>query len=213
MTTIDLDVVEIKHGSHSKPEDGACVMEWVSIFAGLPFGDHPECTDPVVAQYARSLNDAMPDDQRWRLRPFIPQLAATKNGCPPAKRALLCADYAVRVFAVAALKDAGLDEWADRLAALEPITTSDAASAAAWAAWAARAAAWDARAAAWDAARAAWDAARAASDAARAASDAASAASAASAAARAARAAAWDAASDPWMQPLELLAALIALKE
>jgi hypothetical protein len=181
MTTLNIETIEIKHGSHSSPEDGACVMEWVSIFAGLPFSDSPECTDPVVAHYARALNDVMPDNERWRLRPFIPQLAATKNGCPSEKRALLCADCVVRVFAVAAFKAAGLDEWADKLLSLAPITDSDAASAAAWAASDA------AIAAARAASAAAWAASAAASD------------------------AAW--AADPWEKPLELLAALIELKE
>src|SRR3990167_438907 len=99
-TTLNIETIEIKAGKHDMPEEGACVMEWVSIFAGLPFYDSPECTDPVVAAYARELNDVLPDEQRWRLRPFVPLLAGTKNGCPPTTRALLCADYAVRVFAV-----------------------------------------------------------------------------------------------------------------
>ncbi len=66
-----------------------------------------------------------------------------------------CADRAVRIHAVGALRSAGWTAEADRLAALAPITdkqTSDAAataaSAAAWAAWSAGAAAWDAWAAA-----------------------------------------------------------------
>ena len=99
--------------------------------------------------------------------------------------AFWCADRAVRVHAVAALRRDGSPDavrHADLLATLPEIVdtaTANAASAAARAA--ARAAAWDAaRAAAWDAA---WDAARAAARAA-----------AWAAAMDAARAAAWDAA-------------------
>ena len=109
-------------------------MEWVSIFAGLPFDASPVCTDSVVAAYARALNDVLPDDQRQRLIPFIPRLATTANGCPPYKRALLCADVAVCVFAPAALRAAGLEEWAGKLAGLPEITDGGAARPAALAA-------------------------------------------------------------------------------
>ena len=149
----DLDLLVLAHGSHSSRAQGVCLQEAVAWFAGEKHSDHPACTDSVVAAYARRLNDVMPDEQRQRLRPFIPLLAGTSNGCPPATRALLCADKAVRVFAVSALYAAGLDHWADQLAALKPITDGPAVRAAA----AARAADAAASAAAYAAADAAAD--------------------------------------------------------
>ena len=146
----DLDLLVLAHGSHSSRAQGVCLQEAVAWFAGEKHSDHPACTDSVVAAYARRLNDVMPDEQRQRLRPFIPLLAGTSNGCPPATRAILCADKAVRVFAVSALNAAGFDHWADQLAALDPITDGRAADAAT------RAAAYAADAAAADAA-AIWD--------------------------------------------------------
>lgn len=120
--TVDLDAIVLDDGAHETIEDGGCAMEWVAAFAGLPHSDHPACTDPVVASYVRTLNDWMPDDQRQRLIPYIPKLAATKNGVSPQTRAFLCADRAVRVFAAMALKARGMHTEADKLSKMTPIT-------------------------------------------------------------------------------------------
>lgn len=184
MTTSQLDTIELKNGGHRKREDGMCFMEAVAYIKGLPHSDSPSCTDPVVAAYARALNDLMPDDQRQRLKPLILRAAETPNGVAPVKRAMLCADYAVRVFAVAALKDAGLDSWADQLATLDEVKdepSARAAGAAAWAAWAAGATAWAARAA--------------------------------GATAWAAGATGATGATDPWAKPIELLEKLLDMHE
>ena len=109
-----------------------------------------------------------------------------------------CADRAVRIHAVAALRSAGLTAEADKLAALPAIVDLQSARAAGAAAGAAGDAA-GAAGAAGDAARAAAGAAGAAGDAARAAARAAGAAAGAAwAAARAAWAAAWAAESAAW---------------
>ena len=147
----DLDLLVLAHGSHSSRAQGVCLQEAVAWFAGEAHSDHPACTDSVVAAYARALNDVMPDEQRQRLRPFIPLLAGTSNGCPPVQRAMLCADKAVRVFAVAALKAVGFDSSAEQLEALDPVKDGAAGAAARAAASAAAYAAADAAdAAIWD---------------------------------------------------------------
>ena len=220
MTMIDLGAIVIEAGSHATAAEGACVMEWVSIFAGLPFDASPVCTDSVVAAYARALNDVLPDDQRQRLVPFIPRLALTANGgCPPEKRALVCADVAVRVFAPAALRSAGLEEWAGKLAGLPEITDGTAARdaarvatrAAASAAFEARAARAVTRDAAGAATRSAASAARAAEVAAEVAAGAAEAARAAARSAGAARVAAPARADEIWEEAIGLLDRLIEL--
>jgi hypothetical protein len=63
-------------GSHLAPEDGACLMEYVSVLAGQPFGDEPRCTDPLLATLARLVNDATSDGARDRLGALAPALAA-----------------------------------------------------------------------------------------------------------------------------------------
>jgi len=143
--TIDLETITLAKGAHKQESGEACLMEWVSIFAGEPFSDSPACTDPVIASYARTLNDYMPDDQRQRLRAYIPLLVKASNGVSPQARAYMCADRAVRVFAPIALRAAQLADEAKKLESLPPVVdaeSAESAASAAWAAWAASAA-WD----------------------------------------------------------------------
>jgi hypothetical protein len=187
-----LPAIKLYSGSHEEPTNGiqACAMELVSWIAGEKWSDHPECTCPVIGAFMRSWNDGLPDDERTTLLlPLIPRLVGTRGSKALEKRrALMAADWLVRVNTPAWLRLAGLTLHADSLASLPEITSleqvpsikgpieaaridattawtaaSDAASNAAWTA--ARAAAWDAaRTAAWTAASdvardAAWDAA------------------------------------------------------
>ena len=66
----------LQSGGHLVPEDGACLMEYVSVLAGCTFSDHPPCTDPTVAAVARLVNDACTDAGRQELATFAPELAA-----------------------------------------------------------------------------------------------------------------------------------------
>jgi len=216
-----IDGLSLKSGAHS-PDSTFCVMEAVAFVAGEKWSDSPECVCPVIAAFMRSWNDALPSDtERDRLlKPLISKIINTRSKKLENRRALMAADWLVRVNTPAWLRLAGLAKQAELLAALPEITSmeqipsirepieavrrdANAARAAAWAAAgdaagdaardAARAAA---RAAAWAAARAAaWAAARdAAWDAARDAARDAAWAAARDAARDAARAAAWDAA-------------------
>jgi hypothetical protein len=64
-------------GSHRRAEDGACVMEYVSILAGQRFTDHPRCTHPAVATLARLVNDRLDSpERRERLALLAPDLVA-----------------------------------------------------------------------------------------------------------------------------------------
>ena len=219
---IDLETLELKHGSHTDCEDGMCVMEAVSCWIGGPFTDTPETSSPVIGAFLRNYNDSVNHEVRQSLKQYIPRLANSRGTDEvEEQRAMIMLDWLVRVNAVAWLRAAGLVEHAEELASLAPILTKQdvrhvipalnaagvAAGVAAWAA--ARDAAWAAAgAAAWAAARdaagaaaraAAWAAAGAAAwdaarDAAWAAAGAAAGAAAWDAAWAAARDAAWDAA-------------------
>jgi hypothetical protein len=61
-------------GKHTGPEQGACLMEYVSVLAGLRFTDRPACTPGAVAVVARRVNDAVSDRARPRLAPSAPDL-------------------------------------------------------------------------------------------------------------------------------------------
>jgi hypothetical protein len=180
-------ITHLEVGSH---EDHAamCVMEAVAYVAGEPWSDSPACACPVIGAFLRAWNDGLPDDERDALLlPLIPRLIGTRTTPDiERRRAILAADWLVRVHTPAWLRLASLDKHADAIASLPEITDltqcpsiMPAVKAAREDAHAARDAA---RSAAWDAA---WDAAR------EAAGDAAG-----GAALGAARDAAWDAARD-----------------
>ena len=59
-------------GVHLAPEDGVCLMEYVSVLAGEPFSDSPRCTDGALAGLARLVNDEVSDEGRR----LLAQLAA-----------------------------------------------------------------------------------------------------------------------------------------
>ena len=192
-------------------------MQAVAYIAREPWSDHPVCASPVITSFLIRWNDAMNDEDRQMLKPYIPKLVGTRTlKHDEDTRAWMLTDWLARECAPAWLRLAGLTAQAELLEALAPLTDAKTARAAQPKLDIARkdsAAAWDAArdaagAAAWDAAGdAASDAARtqardAARDAAWAAAwDAAWAGAAAwdaagAAAGAAARAAAWDAARD-----------------
>ena len=178
-------VTVLKHGSHESPDDGMCAMEAAAFVAGEPWSDHADCVSPVIGAFMRSWNDALPDDKRTALLlPLVPRIVGTRGSAAiEDRRALMAADWLVRVNTPAWLRLAGLAGHADALVALPEIVSFaqvssfraplEAARVDAAAAWAATgAAAWDA---AWAATRAAtraaagaaaWDAAWAAAGAA-----------------------------------------------
>ena len=47
-------------GAHHGPQDGMCVMEAVSVVAGLPWTDSPACTNPTLALAAQLTNNNTP---------------------------------------------------------------------------------------------------------------------------------------------------------
>ena len=101
MHHVDLTAIRLDSGSHSRTvgEQKACLLEWVSIFAGVDYGDHPSCTSPVLGAFGRTLNDGLDDERRQRLIPFIPRLVGTA-GDPEGDeaRAWMATDWLVRVF-------------------------------------------------------------------------------------------------------------------
>jgi hypothetical protein len=188
---VNTENLTLSHGYHDTPEEGMCLMEAVAFLAGESHSDEPACSCPILAAYAREINDRMGQGAEGdalrakHLLPIATKLIGTRS-TPEVerKRMYYFADRAVRLFAPSALEAVGLTERADALRALPEIVderTARAARAAAWAAYtsAARAdAAWVSAESAWDSAdaarvSAAWSAADAACDAARAAADAA----------------------------------------
>lgn len=84
----------IARGAHSAAAGEACVMEYVSVLAGESFSDHPSCTHPVLAEAARTVNDLMSDENRFKLVPVITRLFGTNPERPAKETAELAANLA-----------------------------------------------------------------------------------------------------------------------
>ncbi len=118
----------LSRGGHRRSEDGACVMEYVSVLSGGRFSDHPRCTHPALASLARLVNDRIIDDGvRGELALLAPDLigagrgdrlttprvvvgclrAAAAAGSLPAAAARRLARASVRM----QLLDRGVDRW------------------------------------------------------------------------------------------------------
>lgn len=69
----------LRVGAHLSSDDGACLMELVSLAAGEPWTDHPACTHPLLAHVARRVNDATSDHRRSELADFIPALTRANS--------------------------------------------------------------------------------------------------------------------------------------
>ena len=60
----------LTRGRHHRPEDGACLMEYVSVLSGEAFSDKPRCTHHALAELARVVNDSIDhDDMRTNTSP------------------------------------------------------------------------------------------------------------------------------------------------
>ena len=115
---------QLRSGGHTGPKDGACIMEAVSYVAGEPWTDNPACACPVISAFLRSWNDALPDDERDALlRPLVLRLVGTR-ATPEIerRRAMMAADWLIRLHTPAWLRLAGLTAQADALASLPEIT-------------------------------------------------------------------------------------------
>src|SRR5882757_199333 len=122
VTTIDLDNIHLDKGGHSGPDNGYCLMEWVSMLAGEPFSEQPKCVSPYLRRFGIRLNDLATDTQRQDLIQFGPRVLGTAGDGLDEKRRWIGADHAVRVAMPRWLAKAGLTDHADALRALDPIT-------------------------------------------------------------------------------------------
>jgi hypothetical protein len=64
----------LSRGKHRSPRKGACFMEMASVLANEPWSDKPRCTDPLLAQLARLVNDHSTDAARSDLAVLIPSV-------------------------------------------------------------------------------------------------------------------------------------------
>jgi hypothetical protein len=113
------DDYRLAAGPHRRPGTGRCAMEWVAHLAGEPHSDAPRSVSPVLAAFARTLNDALGDADRQRLRPYLARTIGTAGDGRDAERAALCAEWLARECAPAMLAHAGVDASAAAAARAE----------------------------------------------------------------------------------------------
>lgn len=109
---IPLGVPVLTRGKHRDPAEGSCLMEYVSVLAGLRFTDRPRCTHPLLSWLARRVNDGTSDVARPQLAGLAPALIGTRVhhwGARAVLRAVVYADLSA-VGLVAAPRDRWLRE-------------------------------------------------------------------------------------------------------
>ena len=106
-------------------DTGLCAVARIVYAVTGNVSDIADCVSPTVRYYMVALNDKLPAGAlRDRLGTLeIAQRVLAADASPKAeqRRAFLCADAAVRVFAVSALTAAGLHDQAAKLATLPKI--------------------------------------------------------------------------------------------
>ncbi len=112
------DKVKLAYGGHDGRDDGLCAMEVVAYLAGEDHSDHPDCACPVVTGFTIRLNDAMTDEWRQQLKPYLPLLIESRDG-HEVERAELLAWRAVNVFLPLALEACLLPDLAKRFRAMD----------------------------------------------------------------------------------------------
>ena len=83
---------QLGRGRHGGAEQGACLMEYVSVLSGERFTDAPRCTHPALSALARLVNDRTANDAaRRRLARLAPDLIGTNRADPRVTEAVVVA--------------------------------------------------------------------------------------------------------------------------
>jgi len=72
--------VELVRSRGDRARGKLCIMSLVARLAEEPHTDHPQAASPVIAAFARAINDAMDRPTRQRLIPFAPRIEGTHAG-------------------------------------------------------------------------------------------------------------------------------------
>jgi len=122
LADLDLDSLVLEAGRHSRAEVGMSVLEAVTVVSNEKFSDRPRTVSKVIEAFLRAWNDALEDEQRQDLKPYIHKVInSVLTDDVEEHRAWQATDWLVRVQATAWLKAAGLDELAEAIASSEPL--------------------------------------------------------------------------------------------
>lgn len=84
-----LQEVELVRSRGDPARKRLCVMSLVAFLAGEAHSDRPAAASPLIAAFARPVNDAMDRATRQRLVPFAPRILGTSAADDPARREAL----------------------------------------------------------------------------------------------------------------------------
>lgn len=71
--------VRLVRGKGGRRDGRLCIMSFVALLAGERHTDAPATASPIIRQFAITLNDGMPDEERQRLKPFAPRIIGTRD--------------------------------------------------------------------------------------------------------------------------------------
>lgn len=81
--------VELVKGAGEPKSGKLCVMSFVAFLAGEAHSDRPVSASPLIRELAVRINDAMPQEVRQELKPFVPRILGTNDGCDSERAAML----------------------------------------------------------------------------------------------------------------------------
>ncbi len=81
--------VELVRGAGEPKSGKLCVMSFVAFLAGEVHSDRPAAASPLIRELVVRINDAMPQEMRQELKPFVPRILGTNDGCDGRRAAIL----------------------------------------------------------------------------------------------------------------------------
>jgi hypothetical protein len=97
MPSPTFQTVRLSSGRHRSPDEGACIMEMVSMLAEEPFSDAPTTACPVIATFLRSYNDLGNDDDRQSLLACASSVVGSRRPSAEAARIARCHELALEL--------------------------------------------------------------------------------------------------------------------
>src|SRR5690349_1440426 len=77
MTNIPDGLPTLSRRAHEPGDGKACLMEYISVIAGEPWSDNPQCVNDALVQWGRALNDLTRQKNRHVFVPLIGRLMGT----------------------------------------------------------------------------------------------------------------------------------------
>ena len=119
--TPTIDSIHLRRGAHRSREEGLSVTEAIAYVAGEEHSDRPACLSPVLGVFLSTWSDALDDETRQRLLPYVPRAIGTANDGRDERRGWLALDWLVRVHAPAWLELVSVAELVEHAGALRAL--------------------------------------------------------------------------------------------